>query len=429
MTEHTSGLGHEMYALAEELFPICRSITGDGLRQSLKRLTRIAPYTKYEVATGTQCFDWVVPQEWNIRDAYIVDPAGHKIVDFKHNSLHVVSYSTPVHTRMPLEQLQQHLYSLPEQPEAIPYITSYYSPRWGFCLTEEQRRGLVPGDYEVLIDSELKNGHLTYGELIVPGDSEEEVLLSSYLCHPSMANNELSGPIVTTYLARWLLSLERRRYTYRIVIVPETIGSIVYLSRNLEAMKAKTVAGYVLTCIGDDRDYSYLPSRAGDTLADQAAQHVLKHVYPDYSHYSYLERGSDERQYCSPGVDLPVCSMMRSKYATYPEYHTSLDNLDFVSPAGLYGGYSAVQKALQCLELNERLRSTVCCEPQLGKRGLYPSLSTKESNDTVRDMLNFLAYADGQHSVLDIAEKIGVPVWSMAELIPRFKQERLLQAV
>lgn len=429
MTEGTSGLGQEMFALAEELFPICRSITGDGLRESLQRLTQIAPFKQNEVATGTRCFDWVVPPEWNIRDAYIIDPSGHKIVDFKQNNLHVVGYSTPVSSRMSLDQLQQHLYSLPEQPDAIPYVTSYYSPRWGFCMTEEQRSSLVPGDYEVVIDSDLKDGHLTYGELIIPGSTDEEVLLSSYLCHPSMANNELSGPIVTTYLARWLLGLESRRFTYRVVIVPETIGAIVYLSRNLASMRANTVAGFVLTCVGDDLDYSYLPSRAGDTLADQAAQHVLNHVHPNYSRYSYLDRGSDERQYCSPGVDLPVCSMMRSKYGTYPEYHTSLDNLEFVSPEGLFGGYSVVQKALQCLELNERLRSTVCCEPQLGKRGLYPTISTKESNDRVRDMMNFLAYADGKRSVLDIAETIGVPAWSLAELISRFKKERLLEAV
>ena len=423
-----SSAGQEMHDLCRELFPICRSITGDGYRQSLAILQTHVPEMKaVEVATGTQCFDWEVPREWNIRDAYVIDPEGRKICDFKSSNLHVLGYSAPVNATVSLAELQEHLYSLPEQPDAIPYITSYYKERWGFCMAHNERAQLKEGDYKVYIDSDLKDGFLTYGELIIPGETSEEIFLSSYLCHPSMANNELSGPVVTTFLAKWLSGLERRRYTYRIVIIPETIGSITYLSRNFEAMKGKVIAGFNVSCIGDDRAYSYLPSRQGDSLADKAALHVLNRLHPEFVTYRYLDRGSDERQYCSPGIDLPVCSIMRTKYGCYPEYHTSLDDLKLVTPEGLFGGYHALQKAIECLELNEKLRATVCCEPQLGKRGLYPTISTKASGAVVRDMMNFLAYADGKLSTLEIAEKINVPLWELTETIGKLKREKILE--
>ena len=422
--------GTHMHALCAELFPLPRSITGAGFRQSLAILRRILPAMQvHEVPSGTRVFDWEVPREWVIRDAYVLAPDGTKIIDFAQSNLHVVGYSTPVDAVLPLDELQAHLYSLPDQPDAIPYITSYYKERWGFCLAHNQRQSLPQGLYRVKIDSELIQGSLTYGELLIPGDTPREVFFSTYLCHPSMANNELSGPVVNTFLAQWIASLPRRRYTYRFVFIPETIGSITYLSRNYRALQAAVEAGFNITCIGDERAYSYLPSRFGDTLADRAAKHALRHLHPDYTAYTYLDRGSDERQYCSPGIDLPLCSLMRSRYQVYPEYHTSLDDLNLVTPAGLAGSLELLQKVVECLELDETLRPTVLCEPQLGKRGLYPTLSTKQSAGLVKAMMNYLGYVDGKLSNLQIAEKIDLPLWSLAETIGKLKQAGLLEVV
>ncbi|PWR69621.1 DUF4910 domain-containing protein [Methanospirillum stamsii] len=423
-------VGQEMYNLCHSLFPICRSITGDGVRQTLKNIKEHIPeIIIHEVPTGTRVFDWVVPREWNIRDAYILDPDGQKIIDFTESNLHVVGYSVPVNKTVSLKELQNHLYSIPDQPDAIPYITSYYAERWGFCLSEIQRRLLKPGDYHVVIDSTLTDGSLTYGELLIPGESSKEVFLSTYICHPSMANNELSGPVVTTYLSKWLLSLMNRKYSYRIVFIPETIGSITYLSRNLDHIKQKTIAGFNVTCIGDNKAYSYLPSREGSTLADRVALHVLKYLHPDFVQYSYLERGSDERQYCSPGVDLPVASVMRTKYGRYPEYHTSLDDLSLVSPEGLAGGYEVLRTCLECIERNEILETTLLCEPQLGRRGLYPTLSTKDGGKQVRNMMNLIAFCDGMNDLIQIAEKINVPIWDLFDIVERLKQEGVLKTV
>jgi len=422
-------IGDSIYALAKELFPICRSITGNGVRKTLRILqAEVGMLEIHEVPTGQKAFDWEVPREWNIRDAYVIDPTGEKIIDFQQSNLNVVGYSVPVDKVVSLDELQEHLHSLPEQPNAIPYITSYYQERWGFCLTHTQRETLPPGQYRVMINSELEKGSLTYGEIILPGRVSEEVFLSTYICHPSMANNELSGPTVVTQIAKWLQTIDRH-YTYRIVFIPETIGSIVYLSRNLDEMKQNIIAGYNITCVGDDRNYSYLASRQGDTLADRVAQHVLGHMHPEFTAYSYLDRGSDERQYCSPGVDLPVASIMRTKYGEYPEYHTSLDNLDLVSAAGLQGAYEVIRRCIECLEANETLRVTVRCEPQLGKRGLYPTLSTKRTAEMVRDMMNLLAYADGSRTLLEIADTIGVPMWELIPIVHRLKDEGLLESL
>ena len=418
--------GISIYALAEELFPICRSITGNGVRQTLNIIQRDLPEVKtYEVPSGEKVFDWTVPKEWNIKDAYVIDPDGNKIIDFQRSNLHVVGYSIPINETVSLNELQDHLYSLPEQPSAIPYITSYYQERWGFCLTHAQRESLKPGEYRVVIDSELTNGSLTYGELIIPGAQNQEVFLSTYICHPSLGNNELSGPAVTTYLAKWLLT-QKRKNTFRIIFIPETIGSIVYLSRNLDEMKSNIIAGFNVTCVGDNNGYSYLPSRQENTLADQVALHVLKNMHPDFHQHSFLDRGSDERQYCSPGVDLPVVSVMRSKYGTYPEYHTSLDDMDFISPAGLQGSFDILKRCIECIEANERLKVTVLGEPQLGKRGLYPTISTKKSGEQVRDMMNLISYADGSRTTLEIAEIINVPMWKLTPIIEKLKSESLL---
>ncbi|MBS1852413.1 MAG: DUF4910 domain-containing protein [Acidobacteria bacterium] len=416
-----------MHQLASELWPIPRSLTGPGVRQTLAILQREIPeLTIQSIPSGTQCFDWTIPNEWCITDAFLEDAAGHRIVDFQNTNLHVVGYSDPVDEWLDLQDLQAHLYSLPDQPNAIPYITSYYSRRWGFCMADAQRKSLQPGRYHAVIRSELKPGVLNYGEVILPGKCDEEILLSTYICHPSMANNELSGPVVTTAIATWLKGLAERKHTYRILFIPETIGSIAYLSLHLDQMKAKTVAGYVITCIGDNRAYSFLPSRKGNTVADVAAMHVLSHLAPDYRKYSFLERGSDERQYCSPGVDLPVASVMRSKYGEFPEYHTSLDDLSFVTAEGLAGGFLAYRRILECFEGNCRPRVTVLCEPQLGRRGLYPTLSTKNSASQVRTMMNLIAFSDGSLSLLEIAERIGQPMWTLFSIVDQLTESGLL---
>ena len=421
--------GEIMYRWATDLYPIHRSITGTGVRETLDYLGNLLPgLVVHAVPSGTQAFDWTVPDEWAIRDAYIADEAGNKVVDYTKHNLHVVSYSDPVDIWLSLAELDEHLYSLPEQPDAIPYVTSYYDRHWGFCLPHHQREKLPAGRYHAVIDSDLHPGVLNYGELILPGRENSEILLSTYICHPSVANNELSGPVVTAALAQWLQSLENRRFTYRIVFVPETIGAIVYLSKNSAHMKQKTIAGFEISCVGDDRAYSFLPSRKGGTLADRVAEQTLIQCGVSFSRYSFLNRGSDERQYCSALIDLPVVTVMRTKPGFFPEYHTSLDDLSVISPAGLEGAFNILQSCVLALEANYVYRATIPCEPQLGRRGIKPTLSTK--NMVVpRTLMNVLAYADGQTDLLAISEIIGVDVMECAAAAVRLEQEGLLEKV
>ncbi|MBQ9564255.1 MAG: DUF4910 domain-containing protein, partial [Synergistaceae bacterium] len=375
---------------------------------------------------GTQVFDWIIPKEWNIRDAWIKDSSGKKVLDFKESNLHVLGYSLPLDKELPLNELKKIIYTQPEQPDVIPYVTSYYKERFGFCMTETQKQSLPEGIYHAFIDSELKNGSLTYGEIILPGETEEEIFLSTYICHPSMANNELSGPSVTLHLAKWLSRLPKRRYTYRIIFIPETIGSITYLSRNFDAMKKNIIAGFNISCVGDDRTFSYIASRYGDTLADRVAKNVLKFYHPNYKSYSFLARGSDERQYNAPGVDLPVCAICRSKYGEYPEYHTSKDDLGLISPSGLQGAYEVYKQCVEALEYNRKYQIQCLCEPQLGKRGLYPTISQKGSYDDVKAMMDFIAYADGRNDLIAISDIINVPVTRLLPIVKKLMSAGLV---
>jgi aminopeptidase-like protein len=423
-------IGKKMYSWAADLFGINRSITGDGVRETLAYFSNLIPAIKIQsIPSGTKVFDWTIPDEWSINSAYIEDEFGKRIVDFNENNLHVVGYSIPVDCLIDLEELKEHIHSIPEQPDAIPYVTSYYSRTWGFCMSDNLKRSLKPGKYKVFIDSKIYPGFLNFGELIIPGETKKEVLISTYICHPSMANNELSGPVVTTALSQWLLTLKKTKYTYRIIFIPETIGSITYLSMNLKYLKKHTVAGFVVTCIGDNLTYSFMPSRRGDTLADRAALHTLKNNVKEFTEYSFLERGSDERQYCSPGVDLPVCSIMRSKYGTYPEYHTSHDDLSFISPEGLKGGFEILKKTIQAIEFNSYYLNLSICEPQLGKRGLYPNTSTKETFYKTRRMMNFLAYADGKIDLIDLANQIDEDIADLYPLVGDLISSKLIKKI
>ncbi|OZC03413.1 DUF4910 domain-containing protein [Rubricoccus marinus] len=433
-----------MHQWAKGLAQTWRSITGPGVRETLRYIQDLLPNLKIrEVATGESAFDWTVPDEWTLRAAWIENEAGERVIDVANHPLHVVGYSVPTDQWLDRAELETHLHSLPDQLDAIPYVTSYYAPRWGFCLTHRQRLKLPEGRYRAVVDSTLMPGVLNYGELLIPGETEEEILLSTYICHPAMANNELSGIVVTTALARYLASdgrpfdaagvesegaPRRRRYSYRIVFVPETIGSIVYISRNLDALRARVRAGFVLTCIGDERAYSMVPTRWGTTASDRVARHVLRHHAPEHNEYSFLDRGSDERQYCSPGVDLPVASLMRSKYGTYPEYHTSLDDLDLVTPRGLAGGFAIAKECVDALEADRIPVATTPCEPQLGKRGLYPTLSTRDRSLQPRALVDLLAYADGHSTLLEIADTIGVPMREAVQLCTRLEDEGLIDS-
>jgi len=418
-----------MLELLSRLFPINRSLTGDGVRKTLSILQEeIGELGVFEVPSGTKAFDWVVPDEWNIEEAYIVTPSGDQICDYSKNNLHLVGYSTPIEVSLTLDELQSHLHSLPEIPEAIPYVTSYYHRRWGFCLSHHDRSRLREGEYRVVIRGRLEPGSLTYGERVIPAtiDTEQEVFFSTYICHPSMANNELSGPVVATYLAKWVMSLPTRRFNYRFVFAPETIGSVVYLSRNYEKLRRRVVAGFNLTCVGDNRCYSLVPSRLGSTLADRVAEHVLKHQDPDFVRYSFLDRGSDERQYCAPGIDLPFVTMCRSKYHAYPEYHTSLDDLDVVSEEGLTGAFEVHQNAVLCLEHNHHYECQTLGEPQLSKRNLYPKLGGREIASDTNRLVDVLAYCDGKLSLLEVADRINVPLWEIIETVEILIQNNLL---
>jgi aminopeptidase-like protein len=402
-----TGVGESMHTFMRELFPICRSITGDGVRETLAAVGRRIPLELHEVPSGTEVLDWTVPEEWNIEDAYIAKD-GRRVVDFRKSNLHVVSYSEPVRAVMPLTELRHHLHTLPEHPEWIPYRTSYYSRAWGFCLAQRQLDGLEDGDYEVVIDSTIEAGSLTYGECFLPGDREDEVLLTTHVCHPSLANDNLSGITLLTEIGSRLQDVPRS-FSYRLLFIPGTIGSITWLARN-EARVSKIVGGLVLACIGDRASLTYKRSRRGDAFVDRAASYVLEQGQV----VDFIPWGWDERQFNSPGFDLPVGSLSRSREGEYEEYHSSADDLELVRPEALEEALHAVLEILVVLDTDRRyLNLAPKGEPQLGKRGLYPKVGGAAAEQDQLAMLWVLNQSDGESSLLDIADRSGLPFASL----------------
>jgi len=426
-------VGEAMHRFLVELYPICRSITGEGVRETLRRIRQHIPLDIHEVPTGTPVFDWTIPREWNIRDAYIKDPAGNRVVDFRSHNLHVLGYSVPVKATMTLAQLKEHLFTSPEHPDWIPYRTSYYKEQWGFCLSQRQRDALdgQPPDteYEVCIDSTLEAGHLTYGESLVPGARSDEILISCHVCHPSLANDNLSGIALATYLAE-RLSQCTLRYSYRLVFAPGTIGAIAWLARN-EGHLDRIRSGLVLACVGDAAPSSYKKSRQGDAEIDHAVEHVLTHSGDEYALLEFSPYGYDERQYGSPGFNLPVGCLMRSPPGAFPEYHTSADGPDLVRPTYLADSLNKLVAVLEVLEHNVGYRNLKPkCEPQLGKYGLYGALGGKaEGRVPELAMLWVLNYSDGAHSLLDIARKAGIPFAHIKRAADALHEAGLLEAL
>jgi aminopeptidase-like protein len=400
----------EMGELVAELYPICRSITGDGVRRTLEIIQHRIPLSIREVPSGTRVFDWTIPKEWNIRDAFIKSISGERVVDFRRSNLHVVSYSAPFEGRLSLRELRPHLFTLPEHPQWIPYRTSYYNESWGFCLSDDQLLRLTEPEYDVLIDSSLEDGYLTYGEYYVPGESTDEVLLSCHICHPSLCNDNLSGIAVLVALAAHIHSAPRR-YSYRCLFVPGTIGSIVWLALH-ESHVSFIKNGLVISGVGDGGTFTYKRSRRGDSEIDKIFDHLLKSANDGSKVMKFFPYGYDERQYCSPGFNLPVGCVMRTPFGQYPEYHTSADDFNFIKPEALLDSLNKCEAAVDILEGNRfYMNQNPKCEPQLGKRGLYNAIGGKSHERTNEmAMLWVLNLSDGFHNVLDIAEKSGYDV-------------------
>lgn len=415
----------------DRLWPITRSLTGNGNRETLNILSELIDLRISEVPSGTECFDWTIPPEWNIKQAWIKDGKGNKVIDIVENNLHILGYSEPFHGKLTFNDLKSHLYTLPDQPELIPYLTSYYKRRWGFCLSHNQYLRLNENDtYEVFIDSYLdEKGSMTIGEAIIEGNSEKEVLFSTYICHPSMANNELSGPLVSTFLCQQLKKQKNLKYTYRFIFIPETIGSIYSLYLNGKKWKKDLIAGFVINCIGDKGKYTYKKSRQGNSLPDRVVSALLPQTEKDFNIIDFFPGGSDERQYCSPGFNLPVGSLMRTMYGTYPEYHTSADNKEFISFDSMEQSIKKYLEVVEVLERNEKyINSIPFCEPQLGKRGLYPTLgSQKMKGDFVTTMMWILNLADGTNDLISISERSGIPLKKLYPVVDKLIDNGILK--
>ncbi len=399
--------GKQMIRWMKDLWSYPRSLTGHGTRDTLEYLKNINPELNiHSFKSGTKVFDWNIPDEWNIYDAYIEHESGERFAELSSNNLHILGYSIPCNMYMSLSELLPHIYTQPDQPDVIPYVTSYYEDRWGFCMSEIDKKNLPNGRYHVVIDAKKNPGILELADVVIKGRSSNEIFFSTYICHPSMANNELSGPVLSTALIQYIKSkYPSSQYTYRFVFVPETIGSITYLSDHIRDLQNNVVCGFNLSCVGDDRAYSRIESRLGGSLADKALEAALIGL-DNVVVYSFLNRGSDERQYCAPGVDLPLCGFSRTKYGEYPEYHTSADNFDVVTEDGLEGSFDVIKSIIDAFEMKLFPKVNVKCEPQLGKRGLRSTISQKGSYGDIKTRSDFIAYADGHHSLFDISVKI-----------------------
>ena len=419
--------GREMHDFVADLFPLCRSITGNGVRETLRRVAKHILLDVREVATGTQAFDWTVPREWNIRSARITRPDGRTVVDFEASNLHVVSYSVPVHARLTRAELEPHLHSAPEHPDWVPYRTSYYSEDWGFCLSQRQRDALDDGEYDVFIDAELTDGHLTYGECLIPGETNDEVLISCHVCHPSLANDNLSGIAVATFLAEHLQTTVNR-YSYRFLFIPGTIGSIAWLAAN-QAEVHRIKHGLVLACIGSTAPFTYKRSRRGDAPVDRAVTHVLTHWPGLHDVVGFSPWGYDERQFCSPGFDLPVGGLTRAPQGGFPEYHTSADDLDLVRPERLAESLALLRTIVEVLERDNSFENcNPMCEPRLGARGLYPSVGGQDASLDQLALLWVLNLSDGRHTLLDIAERAQLPFATIRDAADALQRVKLLRA-
>ena len=423
------------YFLAKKtLFPLNRSLTGKGIKNTLKIIKKEFPKLKIKkIKSGTKVFDWRIPQEWNISDAFIIDKNGNKIIDFKKNNLHVVGYSKPINKTISRDNLLYNLFTIKKQPNAIPYITSYYKKRWGFCLSFNQFKKLKnkykqSDKFKVVIKSSFnKKGFLNYGEFFLKGNSSDEILISTYVCHPSMANNELSGPIVSMSLINYFKKFKNLNKSLRFIFIPETIGSIAYIKQNFNKLKSNVIGGYNLSCIGDEKNHSCMMSKYENSPSDEALLEAYKKLkIKKYKIYSFLKRGSDERQFNSPGIDLKITSIFRTKYGEFPEYHTSLDNFKLVTLKGVQGGFNVAKKSIMILMNKIIPKNKILCEPQMGKRGLYPTLSTKEKKSMTKNYMNFLQYADGNNSIEKIANKINLSFKLTKKIFLKLKSKNLV---
>lgn len=429
-TQSLKKIGTETYELMKKLYPICRSLTGNGVRESLKIIQEIIPIEIFEIPSGTKVFDWTIPKEWNVFDAYIKNSNGKKILDFKDSNLHILNYCIPVHLNLQLNELKKKLFTLPDYPNWIPYLTTYYDKNWGFCLTHNQYTTLEDDTYEVVINSSLEDGYLTYGELLIKGEKKDEFLLSTYICHPSLCNDNLSGPVILTYLAKHLLEVKEKeglKYSYRFLFIPETIGAITWLHKN-EKMVSDIKFGLVATCLGDSGKFNYKRSRIGSALIDQIVEKVLLDSHDPFEIIDFFPSGSDERQFCSPGFNMPIGSLMRTVYAHFPEYHTSADNLDFVKAENLAESYYKYLDIIYFVEKNYTYKNlNPNCEPQLGKRVLYDKIGgLKDVPTDIMAISWVLNLSDGKNSILDIANRSKLPFKKIIFAAKILEKEHLL---
>ena len=419
----------KMMKWMRDLFPLNRSITGDGIRKTLMYFEKINPeFKRLKFKSGKKIFDWKIPYEWEIKEAYFKHISGKKFADFKKNNLHIIGYSTPISKTMSKKELLKNIFTSKKRKNAIPYVTSYYKKKWGFCLSENQKKKLPNGKYKVYINSKFIKGHLDLSHAVLKGKSNKEIFFSSYCCHPSMANNELSGPVLLNAILKKIKEkYKKTNYSYRFLLGPETIGSIAYLSKFKKTLKSNVICGFVLSCVGDNRAYSLISSRKENTLADLSLKTVLKNK-KNFNQYSFLERGSDERQFCSPGIDLPFAGFSRSKYGKYPEYHTSDDNLKIISEENLQNSLKVFMEIIESFELGVYPKYKFECEPQLGKRGLYPNTSRIGVYTNIKDRMNFLAYSDGKNNLFEIARKLDKPLNILLEEYRLLKKHNLIKS-